>query len=539
MVARVIELRDLSFSYPGDESPTVLRANIKFEPGEFGLICGPTGSGKSTLLRLMNGLSPHFVSGRLSGELWINGVEQTGKLPHELAHLVGYVNQRPEDAFVADTVEDEIAYGLEQLGVERDEMAKRVADVAESFGLSGLLGEPLLNLSGGQQQRVAIASALAAGQRILLLDEPTSALDPSAASETLRLLHSLSRDEGLTVLIAEHRLERVLDSVDSVTVVNGDGSVSKAGVREQMRNHRTVPPVIELSQLLNWQPPAISTSEAASRWQDLAEAPTWSTREANGADASGGKSDWAIRVSALSVAYGTKVAVDNLSFELQSGAVVAVMGENGSGKTSLLWAMQGSGARSKGNVETVSGDPAKLPPDEQIRAVTMVPQQASDLLFMNSVAEEFAESDRFSRVAGGSTSAFFERLAGRVDPALHPRDLSSGQQLALVLAIQLVKDAGVVLLDEPTRGLDYEGKRALVRQLRQLRDEGKCVVVASHDIEFVAQVASRVLILEGGRLAFDGSAEAALASGQPLASQMSLIAEEPGLISVSQLAGAL
>lgn len=235
--------------------------------------------------------------------------------------------------------------------------------------------------------------------------------------------------------------------------------------------------------------------------------------------------------------YGSKTAVEGVSFELHAGETVAVMGVNGSGKTSLLWAMQGTGARASGSIETAAGDPVELAPEEQIRAVTMVPQQASDLLFMNSVADEFDESDRFSQAVKASTATIFERLAGRVDPKLNPRDLSSGQQLALVLAIQLVKDAPVVLLDEPTRGLDYEGKRALVRQLEHLREAGKCVVVASHDIEFVAQVARRVLILETGKLVFDGSAETALASDQTLASQMSLIADQPGLISVHQLAG--
>jgi energy-coupling factor transport system ATP-binding protein len=183
------------------------------------------------------------------------------------------------------------------------------------------------------------------------------------------------------------------------------------------------------------------------------------------------------------------------------------MGENGSGKSSLLWAIQGSGERASGEALSNWGETQKLSPEERLCVVTMVPQRASDLLFLSSVSAELEDSDRFAGAKPTTTASLFARFAGRVDPAVHPRDLSAGQQLALVLAIQLVKGAGVVLLDEPTRGLDYEAKRALARIIGELRTQGHAIVLASHDIEFVAQVATKVVVLETGRIVQTGTWE--------------------------------
>ena len=210
-MASLISIKDLTFSYDRAESPQLTRVNLEFAAGEFVLVCGPTGSGKSTLLKTINGLAPHFTGGRLRGRIKIDNQDVTGRLPHELAELVGYVNQQPEGWFVADTVQDELVYGLEQLGFSRERMAAELSRVAKMLGLQDLLDRPLSFLSGGQQQRVAIGAALAAGQRVLLLDEPTSALDVDAAAETVDLLKSLAKDHGVTILVAEDRADHHTD----------------------------------------------------------------------------------------------------------------------------------------------------------------------------------------------------------------------------------------------------------------------------------------------------------------------------------------
>ena len=466
----MISIKDLTFSYDRAESPQLTRVNLEFAAGEFVLVCGPTGSGKSTLLKTINGLAPHFTGGRLRGRIKIDNQDVTGRLPHELAELVGYVNQQPEGWFVADTVQDELVYGLEQLGFSRERMAAELSRVAKMLGLQDLLDRPLSFLSGGQQQRVAIGAALAAGQRVLLLDEPTSALDVDAAAETVDLLKSLAKDHGVTILVAEHRFNNLLDKVDSVVVVNNDGTVEKGDAAWKLDE--------DIRQGL------FNADERLEHRQSMT-------------------TDWVLTATELTVSYADQVAVSKASLSIKAGEIVALQGSNGSGKTSLLWAIQGTGNGSKAvSTGTVSvgsfGDPRDLKPRDRLKAITMVPQRAADLLFLNSLSEELSESDRFAEVLPNSTATIFAQLAGKVNPALHPRDLSSGQQLALVLALQLVKGANALLLDEPTRGLDYVAKKHLASQLKSLSNQGKAILLATHDVDFVAQVADRELhLIEG------------------------------------------
>lgn len=462
----MLTITDLTFTYADAESATLNRVNLQFAPGELALICGPTGGGKSTLLRAIIGLAPHFTGGNLRGRIEVAGKDVTGSMPHESAHQIGYVNQQPENSFVADIVEDELAYGLEQLGVAPAEMLTRVREIALKLGLEELLKSPLANLSGGQQQRVAIGAALVAGQKVLLLDEPTSALDSLASAETLKMLRGLSAELGITVLIAEHRIDRLLEQVDSVVLVHGDGTVSKSNPLSAPKS-------------MTW---------LANRQSHKLAHP------------SKPQSDVALEVSELCVIYPESRALDSVSLKVRAGEILGITGPNGSGKSSLLWAIQGTGLRTTGSVNTKGGDPLAMRPATRLGLITLVPQQASDLLFLKTLGDELRESDKFAKVAPTTTASAFSALAGRVNPALHPRDLSSGQQLALVLALQLVKDAPIILLDEPTRGLDYAAKQTLAKQLSTLRGAGKSIVIATHDLEFLDQVADRVVELENGRL---------------------------------------
>jgi len=438
----MIELRNLSFGYGPDDSPVLRRVQLTIPKGKFVLVCGPTGSGKSTLLKVINGLVPKFTGGQLTGSILIDGQDVTGTQPHDLAHLIGYVNQQPEGAFVTDTVEEELAYGMEQLGFAPVIMRQRVAWLAERFDLADLLSAPLGFLSGGQQQRVAIGSAIAAGQKILLLDEPTSALDPAAAEATINLLAELIEKDGLTVVLAEHRLDQVIDKADLVIVTHGDGTIS-SGTSSVIETEQ------RLGAKVNLHIPRTNLESGSL-----------------------------LSLKDLSVSYSGKVALSPTSCDLKRGLVIAAVGKNGSGKTSLIWA----------TFEAAEQEGIKC---------AMVPQVAADLLFLNSVAEEFLESDSYAGVPASSTGKLLEKLVGKVDPATHPRDLSAGQQLALALAVQLVKGVDLILMDEPTRGLDELAKQALAKIINSLADEGKAILITSHDSKFLAQVADHTISLEG------------------------------------------
>ena len=519
-MAEVIEIRDLSFTFANSESPVLRRIQLEFAAGEFALICGPTGSGKSTLLRALTGLVPYYSSGQLSGEVWLHGTQFAGKQPHEFSHLVGYVNQQPEGAFVSETVIEELAFGMEQLGLPVKTMNQNIEKYAELFGITELLHSNLEFLSGGQQQRVAIASALACGQKILLLDEPTSALDVTAADELLALLKLLCSEHGITVLLAEHRIERAISMVDSVTVVHGDGSADKAivssGLDPVLRDYRMVPPVIELGQRLQWNPLPLSVETAKKTWATdpglvVIDLPI------NVPAAKDVSVEPSIDAVNVSVSYGSQLALNGANLKLYPGKIHALMGPNGSGKTSLLWALQGS-LKHTGLVQVkvdaagASATPSSLSSQARINHIAMVPQTAADLLVLTSVSAELEESDRFAGAPSGTTAKSFAALAGRIDPSRHPHDLSAGQQLALVLSIQLAKGASNVLLDEPTRGLDYQAKRNLANQLIALATQGKAILFASHDVEFVALVADTVTLIHDGQLTLEGPASQVLAT---------------------------
>ena len=449
----MIALRGVSFSYSYADAVVLKRVNLDFEPGEFSLIAGATGSGKTTLLKVINRLIPNYSPGDFQGQVLINKIDVTNQKPHQLAEVVGYVPQSPDESFVAQNVIDELAFGMEQLGVAPNEMQQRIEEIAGRLGITHLLSREIASLSGGEKQRVAIASALVAGQRVLLLDEPTSSLDSTSAAAVLALLKQLSTAHGITVLIAEHRLERVLPLVDSIVTVHSDGSVDKSSGQVLKANLK----------------PAMKTIS-----------------EPKGLIA---------EIKNLAIEFDGNSIFRNLNLKLNSGSITALTGPNGSGKSSCLWAIQGSGIRSAGSVLVNGQDPAKLKNKERLALVSKVPQRATDLLFLNSVSAELFESDKASGAASGSTAKILEGLVGRIDPSLHPRDLSAGQKLGLVLAIQLVKDAPLLLLDEPTQGLDYVAKDHLTKQLTSLAANGKAILLASHDDEFVSLICDQVIRL--------------------------------------------
>lgn len=459
----MIQLRGVSFSYSHSDAAVLKRVDLDFAKGEFSLIAGPTGSGKTTLLKLINRLIPNFSPGLITGQVLINQIDVTNQLPQELAELVGYVPQSPDESFVAQNVIDELAFGMEQLGIAPSEMRNRIEQVADKVGIVHLLGREIETLSGGEKQRLAIGSALIAGQKVLLLDEPTSSLDETIASEVLLLLRDLSKDHGITVLIAEHRLERVLPLIDSMVTVHTDGSVNKGPADAPILNHRIKPRLQH--ERKNKAPNFASTQAVTAEVHDLA------------------------------IAFDGESVLSNLNLKLSSGSITALIGPNGSGKTSCLWAFQGSGLRSAGTVLVNGKDPANLKARDRLDLVALVPQRATDLLFLNTVSAELRESDSASGAIFGSTARILEKLTGRIDPTVHPRDLSAGQKLALVLAIQLVRNVPLLLLDEPTQGLDYGAKEQLAKLLKNLAAEGKALVVATHDLEFAAQISDQTLEL--------------------------------------------
>ena len=534
----MIKLESVSFSYSSSDEAVLKRVNLDLDKGEFVLVVGATGSGKTTLLKTINRLAPNFTGGRFWGKVFVDEIEITNKKPNELADLIGYVGQSPAESFVTETVREELAYGMEQLGVSPGFMTERVEQIATLVDIEKLLDSKLDEISGGEQQRVAIGAALAAGQSLLLLDEPTSALDAEMASKTMNLLRKLSKEEKITVILTEHRVERALEFLDSIVIVHKDGSVLKRPASIAFQELRIQPAIIALGKKMGWDPIETKLSKAQERWKISANELQVIVKPRQQSEP---VSDRKIIASAknISVTFGSVRAVSQLNLALESSQITAIMGKNGSGKSSALWALQGS---KPGQTASISGqvligglDPAQLNAGDRLGCVAMVPQKASDLLFLNTLGKELAESDSFSQSQQGTTAKTFENLMGRIDPAIHPRDLSNGQQIALVLASQLTKDAPLILLDEPTQGLDYSAKHQLAEVLAGLKQAGKAIVIASHDVEFVAEVCDRVLILDKGVVIAEGTPEDLFLPGTEHATQIAEITQIPGLVNLQQI----
>ncbi len=491
----MIEFRDFSLTYADAQAPVLRNVDLSIREGTLCLVTGATGSGKTSLLRAINGLVPHFTGGTVAGSVVVGGRDTRTTEPAAMADLVGYVAQDPARGFVAETVEYELAYGMEQTGVPQTTMRSRVEEVLDLVGISSLRDRKLMELSGGEQQRVAIGSVLTAQPRVLVLDEPTSALDPGAAEDVLATMTRLVHDLGLTVVVAEHRLERIVQYVDQVVMID-DGEVVLGDPRSIMENSPLVPPVVEMGRELGWSPVPLSVREARDHAASLRldVDPIESAAPEPGVVA--------ISASDLEVRYGSVVAVNEMSFEARRGETCVVMGRNGSGKSSLLWALQGAMAPTSGTV--VREGP-----------VGLVPQTPGDLLFRPSVSAECRQADDDWDKPPGSCSALLGTLVAGIDEETHPADLSEGQRLALAMATQLVADPEAMLLDEPTRGLDYRAKATLAESLHRLAEAGSAVVLSTHDVEFAAQVADRVVVLAQGEVVNEGTAVEVL-TGTPL-----------------------
>uniref|UniRef100_UPI001878538D ABC transporter ATP-binding protein n=1 Tax=Nocardioides lijunqiniae TaxID=2760832 RepID=UPI001878538D len=266
----MIELRGISFAY--GERRVLDSVDLEVEEGELVLVSGPTGVGKSTLLGVVTGLVPRFTGGDLRGDLLLDGVSILHTPPRERAHVIGYVGQDPAAGFVTDTVEEELAYGMEQLGLAPATMRRRVEETLDLLGIADLRDRDLRTLSGGQQQRVAIGSVLTTHPRLLVLDEPTSALDPTAAEDVLATLTRLVHDLGVSVLVAEHRLERVVPFADRMCLLAGDGRVQVGPPATLLAHSPVVPPLVELGRAAGWDPLPLTVREArrAARGLDLA-----------------------------------------------------------------------------------------------------------------------------------------------------------------------------------------------------------------------------------------------------------------------------
>jgi len=544
----------VSFRYPDTDAPTLSDVDLQIHEGELILVIGPTGSGKTTFLRAINGLVPHFSGGRLGGRVRVSGHDTEHHAPRELADVVGFVPQDPSDSFVCDTVEEELAYAMENLGIAPVVMRRRVEETLDLLSITDLRDRNTATLSGGQQQRVAIAAVLTASPRILVLDEPTSSLDPAAAEEVLAAITRLVHDVGLTVIMAEHRLERVGHLADRVIIFDGP-TPTIAEPAEAMISAPVVPPVVELGRAMGWRPLPLSVRDARRHAAELRErlgsttAPPASMPaeqhvidqidEIHGNGAGDSIPEPVVAASHVTVRYHRSPALRDVDLVIRAGEIVSIMGRNGAGKSTLLHVLAGLRSPDGGSATILGASPHGLTGHERIRRVGLVPQDPSILLYAETVDGECRLADREGGLAAGTTADTLERLMPGLAPHAHPRALSEGQRLALALAVVMAHEPRVLLLDEPTRGLDYPAKRRLADSLDDLAGRGVAVVFATHDVELAASVAHRVVVLAGGEVIADGPARDVVCHSTVFAPQVAKIMAPDEWLTVEEIVRAL
>lgn len=500
----MLKINQLQFKYPTLSNTVLNIPALQLPRASFSLVIGPSGGGKSTLLRLTNGLVPHFTGGSLTGEIEVNGLDPIRSGPHIMSKHVGFVFQEPENQFVVDVVEDEIAFSLENAGIPREEMKERITTMLEQLNIRHLRTRKLASLSGGEAQRVAIAAVLVLHPALLVLDEPTSQLDPQAASQVLSLLEQLRSNLNLTILIAEHRIERVLPFCAHLIIVPGGSQPTRSGPIQSMLTHSPyLPPVSELFRQRGVFPLPISAAEAEPRrgtlnvpWPEKNIPPPRPPIEKP-----------ILCVHNLSVSNAAEPILTNINFELAHGERLVIMGPNGAGKSTLLRSLVGLVKPSSGKIELQGKDISNSNTAALSKTIAFLPQDPNALLFSETVYQELEHTlknhaqtpnpDRIMDLLGQLN------LKDRSDR--YPRDLSSGERQRVALGAVCITKPPILLLDEPTHGLDPSLKNGLVQLLKSWNQAGMSIILVTHDVEFAASFAQRIILLEKGRITAQGN----------------------------------
>ena len=562
-----LAVRGVTYSYPEAERPSLVDVSLTIGPGEFVLLAGRSACGKSTLLRAACGLVPHFHGGAIDGGVEVAGVDALASGPAELAAAVGYVAQDPETQVVSTTVRAEVGLSLELRGTAAASRARAIEEVALALAVPHLLDRTVDSLSGGELQRVALAAALVTRPRLVLLDEPTSQLDPVAGDELIWLLRRLNEEWGVSVLLAEHRLERCLAAADRVVAMDAgriafDGAPAEFLAWAQAADPALETPSSRLFSLAGIEPLPVGVRAARAALAGLhpgpppaASAPAASAPAASAPAASaagppppattsprpgkgggrrvrppkrrGGDGEAALSARGLWVELERGEALVDvlrgIDLRVERGERVALMGRNGAGKSTLLRAAAGLLEPAAGRVEAPGG-------------LALLAQNPGDYLVRERVGDELPGAD-----GAAALRAVGMEHAAEADP----RDLSGGERQRLALAVTLAGRMegealpGAVALDEPTRGMDRGRKGELVALIRSLAERGAALLVATHDVEFAAEFAQRVVLLGDGVLIADGPAAEVLSGGWYFATEVARVLDLPGVVTPEQGAATL
>jgi energy-coupling factor transport system ATP-binding protein len=486
----MIEVDRLSFQYVGATVNSLNEVNLKVREGEFILVLGRSGCGKSTLCRALNGLIPHFYGGRISGHVKVDGKDTRDHTPSDYASIVGMVFQDPENQLVMTNVENEMAFGLENTCVPTEIMKERVQQYSHYLDLNRFLTRFIPELSGGEKQKVAMASILAMRPKYIVLDEPTSQLDGENAVLFLQFLKQMNRELGISVILVEHRIERCIDYPDRIIVMD-QGTIVKDGPREEM--------IVHLKGMGLLDSPESRNVPIQNEKADIVEA------------------------VGICFGYEGREVLKSLGLTVKTGELVSITGDNGSGKSTLMKNLNGLLRPRTGEVKINGRSIANMTAASIAKTIGYLGQNPNDYLFEETLEEELKFTLRNIKIDEKEWDERIHWALGILDMERYlkrfPRDLSCGERERAALASVLVARPKVLILDEPTRGLDQWNKAKLGDILERLRAEGQTTILVTHDYRFIAEYSSRVLRLKDGML-----------TEIPLDEMMAIAKEELGVV---------
>ena len=514
----IVQLQDVSYLYPGSALPALKEINLEIQPGEFLGVIGPTGAGKSTLCQLLNGSVPQFYGGRFFGQAEVAGLDTVRHPISELARQVGLVFEDPEMQLVAPSVENEIAFALENLSVPRAEIKKRIKEVLDTVRLSGLEKRHPQELSGGQKQRLAIAAALAMRPSLLVLDEPTSQLDPLGVKQIFSTLHKLNRQLGITILLTGHDAEEMAAYTDRIALLAA-GELVAEGTPQEIYSR------VDFLSAQQLRPPQVTRTFQLARQRGVAipQLPTrlavgkrllhtlptnCPAKEKESADKPDHFGPELLAIKNLTYSYAQQpAALRDISLKIRKGEYVLLVGQNGAGKSTLVKHFLKLLTPKSGSV-TISGtDTEQLETSELAQRIGYVGQNPDNQLFTASVEAEVA----FALQNLGYTEAEVEE---RVKVNLrqlglwerreaHPLSLPKGDRARLVIAAMLALEPEIIILDEPTTGQDYRGAKYILELSRKLHQQGKTIIVITHHLYLMPEYAERVIVMGKGTILLD------------------------------------
>ncbi len=513
----LIKVENLTYYYPETEKAALRDINLDIEEGEFILVAGGSGSGKSSFARVLAGLIPDFYGGRIGGKVFFKGKDIRTMDRKKLSREVGMVFQDPEKQIVQTHVEAEIAFGLENLGLPSSEMLRRVAEVICFMNMTPLKEAFTANLSGGQKQKLALASVLAMQPHVLILDEPTSQLDPVSAEEILNLAKRLNEEMGFTVIMIEQRLERCFHLADRVLLmergeITCDGSAQEMARETIKRDMPFVPPVARFFAGLNTPSVPTTVKEARKLLRSYFKEKNFAGEKQSSL---GGKNIFVgdlmeqksvVSLKNLWFTYpGGQEVLKDVSLDIKEGEFVAILGENGAGKSTMLKHIIGMLKPGRGRVQVLGKDISKNGFKEIRRFTAYLSQNPNDYLFQDTVEDELLFTlKNFGLKDLSVVDETLEKFHLPRYRKTNPRELSSGERQRVALASVLVTGPRLIILDEPTRGVDFRLKAELGRFLQKETEKGNTVIVVTHDVEFAAEFAARTVMMFSGRIVSDG-----------------------------------